>query len=364
MVEKGCLAYLAFVRDVSADTPTIESVPVVRDFPDIFPTYPPGIPPTWILILGAPVLFVKKKDGTMRMCIDYRQLNTVTIKDKYPLPHIDDLFDQFDGARVFSKIYLREEYHQLKIWELDIVKTAFRTRYGHYEFLVMSFRLTNALEAFMHPMNNVFQPYIDYFVNMFIADMLVYSYIPKDHEQHMRIEGRVIAYVSPQLEFHEKNFLVHDLELAAIVHSLKILRHYLYGVHCEANVVADALCRKSESMGSLAYLPIIERPLAMDVQALANQFVRLDVSQPSRVLVCVVAQSSLLKRTMARYFDDSHFLVLRDTVQRGGVKEVVIGDDGVMWLQGRFCVPNVDGLRDLIIEEAHSSHYYIHPGIT
>ncbi|XP_070032408.1 uncharacterized protein [Nicotiana tomentosiformis] len=146
----------------------------------------------------------------------------------------------------------------------------------------------------------------------------------------LMLDGRVIAYESWKLKVHEKNYLVHNLELAAIVHTLNIWRHYLYSVHCEANVVADALSRKAESMGSLAYLPVVERSLTKDVQALANQFVRLDISNNSRVLACVVAQSSLLERIKAHQFDDPHLLVLKDTVQRGGAKEVVIGDDGVM----------------------------------
>ncbi|XP_075089212.1 uncharacterized protein LOC107768811 isoform X1 [Nicotiana tabacum] len=225
MVGKRCDVYLAYVRDVSIDTPSVDSVLVVRDFPDVFPTDLPGmlpdrdidfgidlLPGTQPISIplyriappelkdqlpklldkgfirpnvspwGAPVLFVKKKDGSMRMCIDYRQLNKVTMKNRYPLPRIDDLFDQLQGARVFSKIDLRSGYHQLKIREPDIPKTAFKTRYCHYEFLVMSFGLTNAPTAFMHLMHSVFRLYLDSFVIIFIDDILLYSRSWEDHE--------------------------------------------------------------------------------------------------------------------------------------------------------------------------------------
>nr|CAD1827487.1 unnamed protein product [Ananas comosus var. bracteatus] len=120
---------------------------------------------------GAPVLFVRKKDGSFRLCVDYRELNMVTIKNKYLLPRIDDLFDQLQGSRVYSKIDLQSGYHQLKIKPEDVEKTAFRTRHGHYEFTVMPFGLTNAPAAFMDLMNRVFKEYLDRFVVVFIDDM-------------------------------------------------------------------------------------------------------------------------------------------------------------------------------------------------
>jgi hypothetical protein len=136
---------------------------------------------------GAPVLFVQKKDGSQRMCVDYRSLNDVTVKNKYPLPRIEDLFDQIRGARVFSKIDLRSGYHQIKIRPSDIPKTAFSTRYGLYEFTVMSLGLTNAPAYFMNLMNKVFMEYLDRFVVVFIDDILIYSKSESDHEEHLRL---------------------------------------------------------------------------------------------------------------------------------------------------------------------------------
>jgi hypothetical protein len=121
------------------------------------------------------VLFVEKKDGTQHMCVDYRSLNEVTIKNKYPLLRIEDLFDHMKGAGVFSKIDLSSGYHQLRIRESDIPKIAFRIRYGLYEYTVMFFRLTNAPAYFMYPMNKVFMEYLDKFVVVFIDDILIFS---------------------------------------------------------------------------------------------------------------------------------------------------------------------------------------------
>jgi hypothetical protein len=205
----------------------------VRDFPDVFPEELPRMPPDreveffidllpgtapiskrpyWMSVeelkelkkqltelqeagyihlssspWGAPVLFVQKKDGLQRMCVDYRSLNDVTIKNKYPLPLIEDLFDQMRGARVFSKINLRSGYHQMKIRPFDIPRTAFSTRYGLYEFTVMSFGLTNAPTYFMNLMNKVFMEYLDRFVVVFVDDILIYSKNDSDHEEHLRM---------------------------------------------------------------------------------------------------------------------------------------------------------------------------------
>jgi hypothetical protein len=136
---------------------------------------------------GAPIIFVPKKDGTQRLCVDYRALNEVTVKNKYPLPWIDDLFDQLHGACVFSKIDLRFGYHQLKIRECDMPNTAFVSRYGLYEYTVISFGLTNALAYFMYLVNKVFMEYLDKFVMVFIDDILVYSRSEEQHQEHLHL---------------------------------------------------------------------------------------------------------------------------------------------------------------------------------
>jgi len=136
---------------------------------------------------GCPALFVKKKDHSLHMCVDYRPFNAVTIKNKYPLPRINILFDQLSKAKVFSKIDLRSGYHQIKIRPQDIPKTAFSTKYRLYEYLVMSFGLTNALAYFMYLMNLVFMPELDKFVVVFIDDILVYSENEQDHAEHVRV---------------------------------------------------------------------------------------------------------------------------------------------------------------------------------
>ncbi|GKB79111.1 putative reverse transcriptase domain-containing protein, partial [Tanacetum coccineum] len=234
---KGFQVFLAHITAKKAEDKSeekrLEDVPIVRDFPEVFPEDLPGIPPArqvefqidlvpgaapvarapyrlapsemkelsdqlqelsdkgfirpssspW----GAPVLFVKKKDGSFRMCINYQKLNKLTMKNHYPLPRIDDLFHQLQGSSVYSKIGLRSGYHQLRVREEDIPKTTFRTRYDHYEFQVMPFGLTNAPVLFMDLMNRVCKPYLDKFVIVFIDDILIYSKSKQEHKEHLKL---------------------------------------------------------------------------------------------------------------------------------------------------------------------------------
>jgi hypothetical protein len=211
----------------------LEEIPVVSAYPDVFPDELPGMPPDqdveFVIELqpgtapiskrpyrmppkelaelknqlqelldkgyicpgslpwGCPALFVKNKYGSLRLCVDYRPLNAVTIKNKYPVPRIYVLFDQLTGAKVFSKIDLRSGYHQIKIRPCDIPKTVFSTRYGLYEFLVMCFGLANAPAYFMYLMNSVFMTELDKFVVVFINDILIYSKNEKEYAKHLRI---------------------------------------------------------------------------------------------------------------------------------------------------------------------------------
>ena len=237
-MRKGCEAFLASILDSKREQVNFKNIPVIREFSYVFPEELSGVPPEREVDLsievvqgttpisrapyrmdptelkelknqlqelldrgfvrpsitpwGALVLFVKKKDCTLHMCINYRQINKVTVKNKYPLPRIKDLFYQLKGSSVFSKIDLRLRYYQLRVKEVDVPKTAFRTHYDHYEFLVMPFGLTNASTAFMDLMNKGFHPYLDQFVVVFIDYILVYSKDAQEHEHHLRIVLQIL----------------------------------------------------------------------------------------------------------------------------------------------------------------------------
>ncbi|GJW16304.1 putative reverse transcriptase domain-containing protein [Tanacetum coccineum] len=232
-IERSCQMFVAHVTEKKSKEKHLEDVPVIRDFPEVFPDDLPGLPPPRQvefridLVPGAApvaralyhlvssemiellvqlqellekgfihpssslwearVLFVKKKNGSFQMCIDYRELNKLKIKNRYPLPRIDDLFDQLQGSSMYSKIDLRLGDHQFRIKEEDIPITTFRTRYGHFEFQVMPFGLTNAPTVFMDLMNRVCKPYLDKFIILFIDDNLIYSKDKEEHGEHLKI---------------------------------------------------------------------------------------------------------------------------------------------------------------------------------
>ncbi|GJR25258.1 putative reverse transcriptase domain-containing protein [Tanacetum coccineum] len=211
-IKRGYPIFLAQVTkkeiENGSEEKRFEDMPTVRDFSKVFPEDFPGLPPTRqvefqidlvpgaapvgfirpsSLPWGSLVLFVKKKDGSFQMCIDYRELNELTVKNRYPLPRIDDLFDQLQGLRVYSKIDLRSSYHQLRVQEEYIPKTVFRTRYGHYELQVNPFGLTNAPAVFMNLMNQVCKPYLDKFVIIFIDDILIYSKSKEEYAEHLKL---------------------------------------------------------------------------------------------------------------------------------------------------------------------------------
>ncbi|GKB42679.1 putative nucleotidyltransferase, ribonuclease H, partial [Tanacetum coccineum] len=246
------------VMEKKSDEKRLEDIPVVREFPEVFPEDLPGLPlvrhvefqinlipgttpvartpyrlaPSEMQELsnqlqeladrgfirpstspwGAPVLFVKKKDGSFRMYIDYRELNKLTVKNRYPLPMIDDLFDQLQDSSVYSKIDLRSGYHQLRVRDEDIPKTAFRTRYGHYEFQVMPFGLTNAPAVFMDLMNRVCKPYLDKFVILFIDDILIYPRNKEQHANHLRIILELLKKEKLYAKFSKCDFWIRIVQ--------------------------------------------------------------------------------------------------------------------------------------------------------
>jgi hypothetical protein len=487
---------------------------------------------------GCPALFVKKKDESLRLCVDYCPLNVVTIKNKYPLPRIDVLFDQLVGAKAFYKIDLRSGYHQIKIRAGDIPKTAFSTRYGLYEYLVMSFGMTNAPAYFMYLMNSVFMPELDKFVVVFIDDILVYSRNEAEHTKHLHIvlqrlrdhqlyaklskcefwlreinflghtisqegisvdpekvqevmnwkppttvrqirsflglagyyrrfipdfsriakpmtellkkgvkyewgqkcedafhalrqhlttapvlaqpdntksfevycdasgtglgcvlmqDNRVIAYASRALRPHEQNYPTHDLELAAVVHALKLWRHYLMGAHCniytdhkslkyiftqadlnmrqrrwlelikdydlevhyhpgKANIVADALSRKAQC-----------NCVTMDskIATLCDELCKLSIEVvSSRTLEYISVEPTLHEQIVMAQLGDKGVQVIKEMLKQKVDKYKCFCQDskGILWFGDILVVPKNLELRKKILDEAHLSKFSMHPG--
>ncbi|WVZ75823.1 hypothetical protein U9M48_023852 [Paspalum notatum var. saurae] len=423
----------------------IEKIPVVSDFSDVFSKELPGLPPDrdvefaielvpgtapisrrpyrmapdelkelkvqlqeqldkgfirpssspW----GCPALFVEKKDqGGKRLCVDYRPLNAVTVKNKYPLPHIDILFDQLIGAKVFSKIDLRSGYYQIKIREEDIPKTAFSTRYGLYEYLVMSFGLTNAPAFFMYieiyprKMQNIYGARNKLLTS---APVLAQPDVTKPFDVYcdasgnglgrvLMQEGRVIAYASRQLRKHEANYPTHDLELAAVVHALKIWRHYLLGNTChiytdhkslkyiftqpelnmrqrrwlelikDYDLVADALSRK-------AHCNVIEACPMVRVICCEMDEIEMLTEQHAE-LYSLIIEPTIKDQIIAAQKKDKGMAHIRDEINEKKKACFRLDKEGVLWFKDRLVVPNDMELRKKILDEAHTSMFTIHPG--
>ncbi|GKA07586.1 reverse transcriptase domain-containing protein [Tanacetum coccineum] len=339
---------------------------------------------------GAPVLFVKKKDGAMRMCIDYRELNKLTIKNRYPLPRIDDLFDQLQGACYFSKIDLRSGYHQLRVHEDDIPKTAFRTRYGHFEFTVMPFGLTNAPAIFMDLMNRVCKPYLDKFVIVFIDDILIYSKSEKDHEHHMRTilnllkkENLYAKFSKCELWLKEVQFLGHVVNQEGIhvdpskveavknwkapespteIHQEKafqILKEKLcnapvlalpdgpndFVVYCDASHQGFWLCSNATRTKSVIYTDHKSLQFIFGQKDL-NMRQRKERLKPRRVrAMSITIQSNLKTRILEAQREAAKDLKSLTKRLHGLDAQFESKEDGAIYFVGRIWVPSTGGMR-------------------
>nr|GEV84448.1 putative reverse transcriptase domain-containing protein [Tanacetum cinerariifolium] len=434
---KGCQIFLAQIsakkEEDKSEGKQLKDVPVVQDYPEVFPKDLSGLPlarpvefhidlipgaapitrapyrlaPSEMKELskqlkdlsekgfirpssspwGAPVLFVKKKDGSFRMCIDYRELNKLIVKNRYPLPRIDDLFDQLQGSSVYSNIDLRSGYHQLRVREQDVPKTAFRTRYGHYEFQVMPFGLTNALAVFMDLMNRVCKPYLDKFVIVFINDILIYSKKEKEHKEHLKailellkkeklyakflkcefwIPKKLCSAPILALPEGSEDFMVycdasHKGLGVVLMQSEKVIAYasqqlkelnmrqrrwleLLSNYDCDtryhprkANVVADALSRK-ERIEQLWVLALV---------------MTIDLDLPKQILE---AQIEALKPENLKK-EDVCGMIRRDIPK----EKLEPRTDGTLCLNGRSWLPCYGDLRSVIMHESHKSKYSIHP---
>ncbi|GJU18530.1 putative reverse transcriptase domain-containing protein [Tanacetum coccineum] len=375
-----------------------EEIVVVRDF--LKQSLRPSSSP-W----GAPVLFVKKKDGSFKMCIDYRELNKLTVKNHYPLPRIDDLFDQLQGSQFFSKIDLRSRYHQLRVHEDDIPKSAFRTRYGHFEFTVMPFGLTNAPAIYIDLMNRVCRPYLDMFVIVFIDDILIYSKTQEEHVEHLRLVLELLKkeklYAKfPKCEFwlREVQFLGHvingngihvDPSKIEAVKNWKTPRTPTEGKEQELafQTLKDKLCNAhvlalpDGPEDFLVYCDAYGIGLGCVLMQRGKLFSDYDceiryhpgkanvvadaLSRKERVklkrarAMNMILQSSIKDRIMAAQKEAvDEFVVL----QKGLDEMIEQRSDGTLYYLDRIWVPLKGEMRTLIMDEAHKSKYSLHPG--
>ncbi|GJU30037.1 putative reverse transcriptase domain-containing protein [Tanacetum coccineum] len=348
---------------------------------------------------GAPVLFVKKKDGSFRMCIDYRELNKLTVKNRYPLPRIDDLFDQLQGSSVYSKIDLRSGYHQLRVREEDIPKTAFRTRYGHYEFQVMPFGLTNAPAVFMDLMNRVCKPYLDKFVIVFIDDILIYSKNKQEHEEHLKLILELLKKEELYAKFSKCEFWIPKVQFLGHVIDSK-------GIHVDPakiESIKDWASPKSpmeirQFLGLAGYYRrFIEgfSKIAKPMTKLTQKKVKFEWGDKQEAAFQMFKGKSCAVHQSWHYLKEakilSHIAMLQrregfgrcvNAKRKENIKNEDVGGmlvenaknpkvirteklelraDGTLCLNGRSWLPCYGNLWTVIMHESHKSKYSIHP---
>nr|GEV62415.1 hypothetical protein [Tanacetum cinerariifolium] len=431
-IENGCELFLAQVTGTVSKEKRVEDVPVIRNFPEVFPDDLPRLPPPrqvefridlipgatpvarapyrlapselkelfeklkelsekgfirpssspW----GAPVLFIKKKDGSFRMCIDYRELNKLTIKNKYSLPRIDDLFDQLQGSSVYSKIDLRSGYHQLCIREEDIPIIAFRTQYRHYEFQVMPFGLINAPAVFMDLMNRVCKPYLDKFVIMFIDDILIYSKNKEEHGEHLKTILKLLKDEKLYAKFSKCDFWLNFVQF---------LRHVIdsSGIHVDpakieaikswappttptevrqflglAGYYSILLYQKELNMRQRKWVELLSdydweiRYHPGKANVVADVLSRKDKGPIHVHALVVTVHNNLpeqIRNAQAKACEKENIGAERFV---GEGETFKVRADGTKCLRGRVWLPLFEGLRDLFMLESHKSKYSIHPG--
>ncbi|GJT24136.1 reverse transcriptase domain-containing protein [Tanacetum coccineum] len=449
-----------------SDKKRLEDILVVKEFPKVFPEDLPGLPPVHQVEFqidlmpraapvarapyrlapsemqelsnqlqeladrgfirpstspwGAPVLFVKKKDGSFRMCINYRELNKLTVKNRYPLPRIDDLFDQLQGSSVYSKIDLRSGYHQLRVRDEDIPKTAFRTRYRHYEFQVMPFGLTNAPAVFMDLMNRVCKPYLDKFVIVFIDDILIYSRNKEEHANHLRIILELLKKEKLYAKFSKCDFWIHIVQfLGHLIDSqglhvdpakieavknwaspttpteirqfLGLAGYYWRFIEGFSKIAKSLteLVQKNKNSGSddnakrESYCMYASRQLkpheenytTHDLELGAVVFAlkiwrhylygtKCNVFTDHKSLQHILDQKELnmKQRHWLKLLADYDYEIRYHPGKATAVADALSWKERIKPLRNRSCLPLFGNLKDLIMHESHKSKYSIHPG--
>nr|GEU51391.1 putative reverse transcriptase domain-containing protein [Tanacetum cinerariifolium] len=413
----GCQVFVAQVIEKKSAEKRLEEIPVVREFLKVFPEDLPGLPlirqvefqidlilgvapvarAPYILASsemqelsdqlqeladrgfirpstspwGAPDLFVKKKDGSFRMCIDYLELNKLTINNHYPLPRIDDLFDQLQGSSVYSKIDLRSGYHQLRVRDEDIPKTTFRTWYEHYEFQVIPFGLTNAPVVLMDLMNRMCKPYLDKFMIVFIDDILIYSYNKEEHADHLQIILELLKKEKLYAKFSKCDFWINIVQFLGHVIDSQGIYVDLAKIEAVKNWASPTTPIKKnkkyiwredqESAFQLLKRKLCEAPILALPKGNVDFVIYCDASHQERV--------EHEKRRWLELLADYDFqteAIKEENIKAENLRRIdkafEVRPDGTRCVKNRSWLLLFGNLRDLIMYKSHKSKYSIHPG--